>query len=1034
MFHSVRKRAAVTMKEALSNLDSACLTWNLAQGLRLRSVIAVLMLVVLTESAFATLIIVSPQARADSAVPSASASDALPQQLLWSDDFTNDTSLNPSLWQANGPLGSLAGPSVCGACGVVPLEPTFSSAGMEIAQVKGEDQVGTIQSNESFAPPFTTNATVEGTVSNGKPFIFSVVSADGTAGVAITGDLNPDNCDNGSDCGNPDTCAGVDSEGGCFYGIGVKTAIGGDLVSQPKLYLTPTVDVFYTMQISVDDSGNAQYNISEDGRVLGESSTYIGTGPFYVILMQSEGYPYSGTGPNVAYWQSVSVSAPMTCAAPSASLAMLPAAATASTTCASVSVYPTEPSFATITLNYKGQSLSSPIHVAVEKDSNFPLGLNVTLRLLGTEMFNKTLDLQPSVAGVSTVQLNVTLDCNVGECNQSGGTQLPTNYTSTIVARSGSYTQESVVQLQLLKAKWLIMLYCASDASLQGYMVGDVLEMVAASKANDNPAVGILVLFHTKETSANFPGNAVQPIGTNALYKVANGTITRVGDIWPEMNIFDPATLHKFLNTALLMMPADRNQLILADHGLGIRGFGSGGADSLSINQLATALTDISPRLDILSFDACYMSRIEVLYQLRSYASYFTASQVPVPGEGYDYKGFLGSLSQNPDQSTAAYLTVIVSTYGAKYANVHDEYLDSITLAAINSSKLMGVVSGLDALSVALGKDYAANDPTFNSSMQQVLSEPVRGDIRSLAEKILLSPQITDPSVKAAATALIANVKAAVIANTTNTNKMYEGISVTMFGRPRVPAPVYQSTRGIEAQLDFSDAANWLPLLQDINDSAPASSASWTILTLQHPGHQLYLNVYNSTGGHIGYNPALLNFSKTEIDIILGSYYLDFGNGTTVIALPSNMQSFRTVVDGSFMTEASEQYTLTYTVVQNGTVTSTKTVQGAMSQNALQSADVTIQNGVLAVGATTITTSTTSTTTSVTTTISSAASTTTSSSTGSTSSGSSNMTYLVAGIVVVAIIVVAIVILARRRTTESAPEARRSESDANVAT
>jgi hypothetical protein len=139
--------------------------------------------------------------------------------------------------------------------------------------VSGKNEVGTIQSNESFAPPFTTNATVEGTVSNGKPFIFSVVSADGSAGVAITGDLNPDNCDNGSDCGNPETCTGTDSNGSCFYGIGVKTAVGGDLVSQPKLYLTPTVGVFYTVQISVNESGNAQYSVSEGGQVLGESST-----------------------------------------------------------------------------------------------------------------------------------------------------------------------------------------------------------------------------------------------------------------------------------------------------------------------------------------------------------------------------------------------------------------------------------------------------------------------------------------------------------------------------------------------------------------------------------------------------------------------------------------------------------------------------------------------------------------------------------------------------------------------------------------
>ncbi len=117
--------------------------------------------------------------------------------------------------------------------------------------------------------------------------------------------------------------------------------------------------------------------------------------------------------------------------------------------------------------------------------------------------------------------------------------------------------------------------------------------------------------------------------------------------------------------------------------------------------------------------------------------------------------------------------------------------------------------------------------------------------------------------------------------------------------------------------------------------------------------------MYNSTGGHTGYNPALLNISRTAIEVIPGSYYLDFGNGTVVIALPPSVQSFTTVVDGTAMEESTEAYTLTYTVVQNGTVMSTKTVDGSMAAGTLQSAQVTIQNGILEVGATTVTTSTT---------------------------------------------------------------------------
>jgi hypothetical protein len=209
-----------------------------------------------------------------------------------------------------------------------------------------------------------------------------------------------------------------------------------------------------------------------------------------------------------------------------------------------------------------------------------------------------------------------------------------------------------------------------------------------------------------------------------------------------------------------------------------------------------------------------------------------------------------------------------------------------------------------------------------------------------------------------------------------------------------------------------------------------------TVVTLKHPAHRPYLNVYNSAGGHAGYNSALLNSSKTAIEVIPGTYYLDYGNGTAFIVLPSSMQSFKVVVDGTEMEEASESYSLTYTVIQNGTVTSTKTVQGTISNGTLQSTNVTIQNGVLAIGGATVTTSTTTTTSSSTTSTKSSAtsatssstSTSSSSSTSSGSNGSSDMTYLVVGVIVVVIIALTIAVLARRRAEKWARYAAVGES------
>ena len=1005
--------------------------------------VAILALAVLTASAFVTLVVPAATRAATvttvtgTALAAATSTSQPQQQLLLFDDFTVDASLNTNLWQLNGPVGSDVGTDDVGSfCTLLGVEPTFSSSGMEISETNKICQGVSIQSILSFAPPFNATAVVEGTVSNGHTFGLAMASADASSGVLVYGNLNPDNCSNLGDCGDPSTCGNPYnssiSPGQCYYGIDVKTGNGGQggWSSAPKLYLTPSVDVLYTVQILVSASGSAKLTISQGGNLLGRSTATVGTGPFYLIMEQAEGLPVPGKGPNQAYWQSVSLTS-----SPS-----------------SLSVYPTEPSYAYLALTYP-QSLASNISVAVVKGPNFPQGLTVTIRPKGATTFNGTLNIKPSSSGSTTIQVNATLNCVVGNCMQPGGTQLPLNYNVTITAAAsgGGYTQDITMPLQLLKAKWLIMLYANCDTKLEENIRGNVLEMVSESKVFNNPAVGMLVLFYGYNP-ASFPGNNVQEGGTTALYEIANGTMRQVGSLWPTDNLFDPATLHKFLTTSMAMVPANHTQLIIADHGGGIEGVPIWGGGVMSIPQLATALTGISPRLDILSFDACLMAQIDALYQLRNYAASFTASERTIPGPGYNYVGMLNSLLQDPDQSTASYLQVIVSTYGAKYTSlgvVGD-------LAAINSSQLAAVVSGLNTLSSALVSDYGQKNGAFNTTMLSLLKTTVSADagrpyldIVSLAQGLLSNPGITDQNIKTAATALIQDVNGAVIANTTpNTGLVYAGLTVLLFPRANVDKQVYQVYARLDAQLSFPSAANWFPLLQSVNRSAPAPSV--IVITLDPPSGLLYLKVYNSTGGFTGYDPALLNMSREAIEVMPGSSYLDF-NGTTVISLPSSMQNFMTVVDGTSLTGTNESYALTYTVVQNGTVTSTKLVQGTINQDTLQSTNVTVQNGVLAIGSTTTsTTSTTSSTTSntsttssttsatppVTSTTSSTASTTSSVATSSTSvssatssvtsttsssstspasSSSFPTTYVLVGVLLVVVIVVAIALLARRR-------------------
>jgi len=246
------------------------------------------------------------------------------QAPLLQDEFTQDAGLSPDLWQVNGVVGTAFGNATCPSCALIPLNPSFSSEGMEIAQINASYEAGTIQSVQSFAPPFTVTAVVRGTVSNGHPFVFGIASTNSTAGVEITANLDPRDCSNEGNCADPAVCGNSANSGippnQCYYGIYARAGTtGGKWAKSPDLNASPSLGVDYTLTIAVNSGGEAQYTVSQAGSVLGSSTAAVGTGPFYVVLCQSEGAPVPGPGPNQAYWVSASVSPTATVTSPSSS-------------------------------------------------------------------------------------------------------------------------------------------------------------------------------------------------------------------------------------------------------------------------------------------------------------------------------------------------------------------------------------------------------------------------------------------------------------------------------------------------------------------------------------------------------------------------------------------------------------------------------------------------------------------------------------------------------------------------------------------
>ena len=209
-------------------------------------------------------------------------------QSLLLDDFTSDTALNTSLWTNQSPVLDALLTNYTSEWVAPKL--SFGPAGMQMSGVDALEEFTGLASVQTFTPPLTLTVTVEGAVANGNPFEVLLVNKYLSSRMSILGNLN--------DANEP------------FYGIWVNHTSSGITFHDrgDMLFAKPAIKTVYTMQLSVDATGNGTALLADaNGELLSlRTGLSVGTAPFYVVLAQREGLPQT-VGPNVAVWHRASV-------------------------------------------------------------------------------------------------------------------------------------------------------------------------------------------------------------------------------------------------------------------------------------------------------------------------------------------------------------------------------------------------------------------------------------------------------------------------------------------------------------------------------------------------------------------------------------------------------------------------------------------------------------------------------------------------------------------------------------------------------
>lgn len=211
--------------------------------------------------------------------------------------------------------------------------------------------------------------------------------------------------------------------------------------------------------------------------------------------------------------------------------------------------------------------------------------------------------------------------------------------------------------------KVTVMVYlCGTDLeSKYGMGTQDLLEMTQANVGNN-----VHVLVYTGGC-AKWNNNVVSS-NTNQIYEIVGGNVRCMEPNMGSDSMTNPATLVSFINWCKERYPANRNELILWDHGGGsVNGYGydekNVRSGSMSLSGINQALQATGMKFDFIGFDACLMGTVENGLMLSRYADYMIASEETEPGIGWYYTNWLKELERNPSISTPELGKIIVDDF-----------------------------------------------------------------------------------------------------------------------------------------------------------------------------------------------------------------------------------------------------------------------------------------------------------------------------------------------------------------------------------
>ncbi len=224
--------------------------------------------------------------------------------------------------------------------------------------------------------------------------------------------------------------------------------------------------------------------------------------------------------------------------------------------------------------------------------------------------------------------------------------------------------------------------------------------------------------------------------------------------------------------------------------------------DNIELERVLDAVRRrLGRKIDILGFDACLMSMVEVAYQIRNSVGLTCASEEEEPGDGWPYDAILKALASRPSMTPPELAKTMVNRYMASY-----EPRDGVTLAAANLAGIGALADAANGLGRVLTPLLGAGDVrgavmAVRSQVQEYTAPYDQYcDLADLCE--LLVRRVGDPGLTKACGAVRAALGKVVIATGAKGKNVAHSHGISIYFPKKTVSRLYRT-------LDFAKRGGW---------------------------------------------------------------------------------------------------------------------------------------------------------------------------------------------------------------------------------